>query len=494
MLFREVIGMSEPAAFAILVSVFCIAVALRRRYFSSISDIPGPYFASFSILWQLWAIIQGHIELKSIELHENLGHFVRISHNEVSVSHPDAIRKILLTPLRKADWYKVMALPDHRFQTPMSEVDPKIRVLRAKNVAPAYTLSHIVKSESYIDDRISLLSMRLTSFSTSKTPVEFDKWFNYLAFDVIGEVTFSRAFGFLEAGKDLGGSIANSRILTLYVTLAGFFYSLHKATLGNPIMERWGLMPQQHIFDTTKRAIQIRQRNPDVRNDMLSLWLQQLQDAPEKFQENDMYGVVNATVGAGADTVSASLQAFFYYMIRSPKCIERARKEIEDARTDGMKPVSFEVARQLPYFQACLKETWRMHTPVGLGLARVVPDQGLTIGEKHFEAGTTLSINQWVIHRSKEFFGEDAGVFNPDRWIEPRGQAMEQYYIPFGAGYNSCPGRNLANLEVSKTAATLLRDFDIRQVDPEQDWTYEAHFTAVPYGWPCYVQRRERSL
>jgi hypothetical protein len=29
------------------------------------------------------------------------GYFVRISHDEVSVSHPDAIRKILLDPLRK---------------------------------------------------------------------------------------------------------------------------------------------------------------------------------------------------------------------------------------------------------------------------------------------------------------------------------------------------------------------------------------------------------
>lgn len=29
------------------------------------------------------------------------GHFVRVSHNEVSVSHPDAVKKILLAPLPK---------------------------------------------------------------------------------------------------------------------------------------------------------------------------------------------------------------------------------------------------------------------------------------------------------------------------------------------------------------------------------------------------------
>lgn len=30
-----------------------------------------------------------------------IGHFVRINHEEVSVSHPDAIRAILLKPLTK---------------------------------------------------------------------------------------------------------------------------------------------------------------------------------------------------------------------------------------------------------------------------------------------------------------------------------------------------------------------------------------------------------
>jgi cytochrome P450 len=120
---------------------------------------------------------------------------------------------------------------------------------------------------------------------------------------------------------------------------------------------------------------------------------------------------------------------------------------------------------------------------------------------------TILSVSPWVIHYSKELFGEDADEFNPNRWLEPRGQAMEKYYIPvsvcvgndvkdrlidfqFGAGYNSCQGRNIANLEVFKTTATLVRDFDIKQVDPNQKWKYVAHFTAVPHGWPCYVTCR----
>jgi cytochrome P450 len=69
---------------------------------------------------------------------------------------------------------------------------------------------------------------------------------------------------------------------------------------------------------------------------------------------------------------------------------------------------------------------------------------------------------------------------------------MEKYLIAFGAGYAQCPGRHLAQMELSKTTAMLIRDYDIKQVNKGQDWKFETHFTAVPYGWPCYVTRRRK--
>lgn len=59
----------------------------------------------------------------------------------------------------------------------------------------------------------------------------------------------------------------------------------------------------------------------------------------------------------------------------------------------------------------------------------------------------------------------------------------------FGAGYGSCPGVNLAKIEVSKILATIIRDYDIAQVDPQQEWKYEAYFSTLPREWPVYVTR-----
>ena len=65
----------------------------------------------------------------------------------------------------------------------------------------------------------------------------------------------------------------------------------------------------------------------------------------------------------------------------------------------------------------------------------------------------------------------------------------------FGLGYNSCPGRNVANLELNKISATLTRDFDFELVDPDKEWQYHTLFIAVPYDWPVYVRRRgDRSV
>jgi hypothetical protein len=118
-----------------------------------------------------------------------------------------------------------------------------------------------------------------------------------LSFDVISEVTFSKAFGFLETGTDVGGSIENSRILTFYVAVMGYFQTIHRLTLGNPLIRKLGLTPSQHILDTVRRTVTARKSNPDKRADMLEQWMLQLKEHPERFEENELYGVANGTVG-----------------------------------------------------------------------------------------------------------------------------------------------------------------------------------------------------
>lgn len=48
-------------------------VFVRRRYGSSISDVPGPFIGSFSVLWLLWNIFRGQLGQATIEAHRKYG-------------------------------------------------------------------------------------------------------------------------------------------------------------------------------------------------------------------------------------------------------------------------------------------------------------------------------------------------------------------------------------------------------------------------------------
>ena len=62
-----------PQAAAVSAVVAVLGVAVRRRYFSPISDIPGPFWGSFSLLWQLHKIFTKHTERATICAHKRWG-------------------------------------------------------------------------------------------------------------------------------------------------------------------------------------------------------------------------------------------------------------------------------------------------------------------------------------------------------------------------------------------------------------------------------------
>ncbi|RMZ75561.1 hypothetical protein DV737_g5230, partial [Chaetothyriales sp. CBS 132003] len=289
----------------------------------------------------------------------------------------------------------------------MSELDPKRHIHKNKNLSAGYSLSNIIKAEPYVDATVELLEQRFDELIKVGKEVKFDHWFNYFAFDVMGEVTFSRAFNFVSEGRDVGNAIANTRALALYIAVMGHYVWLHEWTLGNPLLSRLGLQPTSHIFDTTLAAIDARKAQPDIRKDMLEQWLTVRRQYPDRMEESEILAAASANVGAGADTI-------------------------------------------------------------------------------------LLSVNPWVFHRNHELFGADSDSFNPERWLDKeRYREMDRFLIHWGAGYNQCPGKHLAHFEISKLAATLVRDYDVEQVNPNQSWRFETHFTAVPYDWACRMKRRD---
>lgn len=419
---------------SLLVAV--LSILFWRRYLSPLRDIPGPFAASLTRLWHMKRILKGDQNLELIRLHEEHGHFVRIAPDEISVSHPDALKKILLAPLRKGDWYKIVHFPDRRFRNPMGETDPATKIELSRHLAAGYTLTNLLQAEPAVDDTVELLLGWLDRHADEHKPIDLERFFTYTTFDVVGEVIFSKSFGFLREGRDIGGAIANSLVQNIYVAVGGYMQWFH-LLLSNPLVTWLDVLPFGHIIDTAVGAIKEREKNPDARFDAVAHWFRYLAQNPARMSAREVQSAASNAVAAGADTVACGLQAFVYHMIRRPDLWQRVRDEIDDSDLSATgtrkKVVPYAEAQRLPLLQACIKEALRVFTPTPMGLPRVAGTEGVTIGDRTFPEGTILSVNSWVMHHSKEIWGADASEFRPERWLAgDKSAALDKYYMPVG--------------------------------------------------------------
>jgi cytochrome P450 len=71
-----------------------------------------------------------------------------------------------------------------------------------------------------------------------------------------------------------------------------------------------------------------------------------------------------------------------------------------------------------------------------------------------------------VGHGSGEYWGEDADVFRPERFLEGGdSKAPRPGFQPFGGGMHLCPGRQFAFSEMVAVVATLLLGFDVEPLE-----------------------------
>ena len=387
-----------------------LAVVIKRRYFSPLSDIPGPFLASFTRLWQAATMVKGDSLVVFYNLHQKHGPFVRVAPNEISVSHPDAPKQLLLTPLPKvrrsrrhgtsfrltatqSDWYRAGAVPDYRFQSTLSTTDPKAKAARAKNFMQGYSTSNLLMLEEHIDAPFALLLDWMDEFSALKRPMDLDKFFTFAAADVSGELLFSKSFGFISKGHDINKTLERSHTIMGIGSVSGYFPWLNRL-LANPVVTWAGILPFGLIYNAAVDAIAEREKNPDVRCDILTHWFKAHREG--KVTLRDIEAQATLGVLGGTDAMSTGLQSFVYHLIRHPGGWQRCRHEATEAQARGKctdRVVSFADARELPYLQACIKEALRMFGPTGTGLPRVVPKGGTKLGDRVFPEGTILAIH-----------------------------------------------------------------------------------------------------
>lgn len=168
--------------------------------------------------------------------------------------------------------------------------------------------------------------------------------------------------------------------------------------------------------------------------------------------------------GGGTDTSAVTTEWAMAELINHPNVIEKARYEI-DSVVGKERLVNESDIDKLPYLQAIVKETLRLH-PAGPLIGRE-STENCVIGDYEIPAKTRLLVNVWAIGRDPKHW-ENALEFQPERFLNEDGSVNSQldvrgqhfHYLPFGSGRRGCPGTSLALHFVQTNLASMIQCFD----------------------------------
>ncbi|KAM7494521.1 hypothetical protein LguiB_029130 [Lonicera macranthoides] len=161
---------------------------------------------------------------------------------------------------------------------------------------------------------------------------------------------------------------------------------------------------------------------------------------------------------AGTESTSATSEWALVELIKSPEAMKKLRNELAKV-VDGDRIREAHLPR-LPYLEACVKETLRLHPPGPLLLPHRAVETSEVMGYT-ITKGTLVMVNMWAIARDPKIW-TDASSFKPERFLELDAdyKGHDFMYIPFSSGRRLCPGQPLASKAVPLIVASLIHTFD----------------------------------
>ncbi|CAG8983309.1 hypothetical protein HYALB_00007437 [Hymenoscyphus albidus] len=521
--------------------VVLVSYFVKNRFNRGLNKHPGPFLASITDWWRFWIVYKRRPEVEHIRLHAKHGDIVRLGPNSLSFSNPQALKTIygLNKGFIKSDFYLVQQSVSNGHPLPslFSSISESWHAQFRRCVNSAFSMSTLIQYEPFVDSTTELfLSQTEKIFAKTSEACNFSQWLQFYAFDVIGEITYSKRHGFVEENRDIDGIIKYLAGLFDYVAPIGQIPMLDKLFLKNPLyllaakhglidatfpvakfarqrmVERYGTdnsKPASALLSTASKA---------PLPDLLSKFMQAKKARPDFMNDTLVTTMAVSMAFAGSETTAITLSAIFYYLLRNPLCLAALYRELDGREKEGFfsNPngiVTWSESQDLPYLDACVKESFRLHPAAGLPVERVVPEPGLEIAGVFVKGGTIVGCNAWVVHRRPEIFGEDVETFRPERWLvgggvagqgvvevskevdvkaeEKRIKDMGATLLHFGMGSRTCIGKNISLLEIYKLIPSFLKMFEVTFEDPSKDWKLINSWFVRQVNFRTKFRRRE---
>ncbi|KIK89943.1 hypothetical protein PAXRUDRAFT_685575 [Paxillus rubicundulus Ve08.2h10] len=317
--------------------------------------------------------------------------------------------------------------------------------------------------------------------------IEVQSWMNHISLDSIGIAGFSHDFGSLDGEKtsvtevfDAFGhsSSAVNVVLLLFSQVFPFITRIptSRSKLIKRLNDTIGEISTV-LLDRTRKEKELGIADDKGDHSIIGLLIKgESKDAELHLSHEEIMAQMKVLLLAGYETTSVSLTWALNQLARNPAVQTKLREELLLVAGD---PTYEQLTSGLPYLDAVVHETLRMHPPLQeftrvaaeddvIPLSQPVRTKsGKVVDHISVAKGTLITISVACINRSAAIWGPDAKVWRPERWLEEDGipkKAQEvqghRHLLTFVDGPRTCLGKGFSVTELKTVLSVLVKNYE----------------------------------
>ncbi|KAH5337001.1 hypothetical protein HBI50_015440 [Parastagonospora nodorum] len=468
----------------ILLRVFYLAISATFGWlaynilFHPLRKYPGPLLWRASPIPRILSRWRGSTVFDAHRLHEQYGPVVRLSPWELSYTSSDAWKDIHgtgnSTPRKPLPKNPLANPPPMSGEPGLIDVldDEKHRQQR-QLFNQGFSTRALKEQEPLLRKHVDRLVAAVQSRADQGSEVNMVDMFNFLAFDVMGDLAFGTSLGLLENTEYntwVRVIVATIKVVTIRIVV---FYHIPFASKILPLLVPKSMEAKRdaHMKFAEDRVRERLERKTD-RPDLWGLIIDSSDKKEVRLSLDQMVGNAALFMVVGSETTATVLSGTLYLLLKHPECMERLKQEIH-SNFSSKEEMTIEALPKLTYLSAALDEVMRIYPAAPETLARLVSTGGTKICGEYVHPGTTVMILHYpMFHSTRNFVRPDE--FAPERWLPEGAPEFEKddkkAFNPFSVGPRACLGRNLAQYELKLALSHLIWDFEFELVETCKDW------------------------
>ncbi|KAH8117864.1 lanosterol 14-alpha-demethylase [Phellopilus nigrolimitatus] len=377
-----------------------------------------------------------------------------------------------------------------------------------------------------VEDEVNEFLNKDSSFSTFQMN-DINEWGSFHSFKALAEITILTASRTLQ-GKEVRDSL-DKTFAQRYNDLDGGFTPINFLFPNLPLESyRKRDRAQQAMSDFYVDLIRKRRNGEsvDAEHDMISALMQQRYKNGRELGEREIAHIMIALLMAGQHTSSTSGTWTILHIAANPEVADKLYEEQVEHFGTGeegkFRSMTYEEMKSLPWLDAVIRETLRVHPPIHSIMRKVISDtpvpQSLSAPSKdgaYVVPKGHFVLSSPAVSQVDPQVWRDALTWDPARWFDADGIAAQAYktyadgngekidygfgsiskgtespYQPFGAGRHRCIGEQFAYLQIGTVIATLIRKLELRMDTDVPEHNYHTMITTPKE--PCDIRYRRR--